>query len=212
MHPLDKGGKTPLNLEHGVFSVEPGRNLGPATLSAAAGQKWETLKSPPRDALSSGLAATTAPARTSRTILEGLSGARLVSLSRDSSIVYDPLEHRFVNTNAAPSSPREAEALSGKNAAGGLRNDHLVEAPRNNPPAGTTARVPVAPTSARAAAPPSRNIVPPPAPHTSSGGGGYRGGSESATTGGGSSRGSAAPSAPAPHASAPAGGGGGRPH
>jgi hypothetical protein len=214
MHPLDKEGKTPLNLEHGVFSAEPGRNVGPATLSGAAGQKWETLKSPPRDALSSGLAATTAPARTSRTILEGSGGARLVSLSHDSSIVYDAKEHRFVNTNAGPSSPREAEAISGKNATGGLRNDHIVEAPRNNAPAGTPARVPIAPTSARAATPPSRNITPPPAPHTSSGGGGYRGGSESAASGGGSSRGSAsaAPSAPA-HASTPsAGGGGGRPH
>jgi uncharacterized protein DUF6600/FecR-like protein len=213
MHPLDKGGKTPLNLEHGVFSAEPGRNLTSATLAAAAGQKWETLKSPPRDALSSGLAATTAPRRTSRTILEGNGGARIVSLGHDSSIVYDPKEHRFVNTNRAPSSPREAEASSGKNATGGLRNNPIVEAPRNNPPAGTTARVPVAPTSARAAAPPSRNTAPPPAPHTSSGGGGYRGGSESATSGGGSSRGSTAPSAPASHASTPsAGGGGGRPH
>jgi hypothetical protein len=210
MHPLDKGGKTPLNLEHGVFSAESGRNVMSATLSAAAGQKWETLKSPPRDALASGLVAATAPVRTSRTILEGSGGTR--SLSHDSSIVYDAKEHRFVNTNAAPSSPREAEAVSGKNAPGSLRNDRIVEAPRNNPPAGTTVRVPVAPTSARATAPPSRNIAPPPAPHTSSGGG-YRGGSESATMGGGSSRGSAAPSAPAPHASAPAsGGGGGRPH
>jgi FecR protein len=213
MHPLDKGGKTPLNLEHGVFSAEPGRNVTSATLSAAAGQKWETLKSAPRDALPSGLAATTAPARTSRTILEGSGGARIVSLSHDSSIVYDPKEHRFVNTNAAPSSSREAEAISGKNATGDIRNGHIVEAPRNNPPAGTTARVPVALTSARAAAPPSRSIAPPPAPHTSSGGGGYRGGSESVSMGGGSSRGSAAPSAPAPHASTPsAGGGGGRPH
>jgi hypothetical protein len=214
MHPLDKNGKTPLNLEHGVFSAEPARNVTSATLSAAAGQKWETLKSPPRDAFSSGLAATTAPARTSRTILEGSGGARIVSLSHDSSIVYDPKEHRFVNTNAAPTSPREAEAVSGKNSTGGLRNDPIVEAPRNNPPAGTTARVPVAPTSARATAPPARNLVPPPAaPHTSSGGGGYRGGGESASNGGGSTRGSAAASAPAPHASTPsAGGGGGRPH
>src|SRR5580704_7746492 len=209
MHPLDKNGKTPLNLEHGVFSAEPGRNATSATLSAAAGQKWETLKSPPRDALSSGLAATTAPARTSRTILEGSGGARFVSPSHDSSIVYDPKEHRFVNTNAAPTSPREAEAVSGKNSTGGLRNDPIVEAPRNNPPAGTTARVPVAPTSARATAPPARNLVPPAAPHTSSGGGGYRGGGESASNGGGSSRGSAAASAPAPHASTPSAGGGG---
>ena len=210
MHPLDKGGKTPLNLEHGVFSAEPARNVSSATLSAAAGQKWETLKSPARDALSSGLAATTAPTRTSRTILEGSGGARIVSLSHDSSIVYDPKEHRFVNNSAAPASPREAEAISGKSRTAGLRNDPIVEAPRNDPPAGTTARVPVAPASARAAAPPSRNLAPPPAPHSSSGGGGYRGGSESA--GGGSARGSAAPSAPAPHASTPAGGGGGRPH
>jgi hypothetical protein len=211
MHPLDKNGKTPLNLEHGVFTAESGRNVTSATLSAAAGQKWETLKSPPREALASGLAATTAPVRTSRTTLEGSGGTRVVSLSHDSSIVYDPKEHRFVNTNAAPPSSRETTAISGKNAPSVSRNEHLLEDSRNNlPPATTTARVAVAPTSTRASAPPSRSMAPPPAPHTSSGGG-YRGG-ESATTGGGSSRGSAAPSAPAPHASAPAGGGGGRPH
>jgi hypothetical protein len=212
MHPLDKNGKTPLNLEHGVFSAEPGRNATSLMLAQVGGQKLETVKSPPRDALSSGLAATTAPVRTSRTILEGSGGARVVSLSHDSSIVYDPREHRFVNTNAAPSSPREAEAISGKNTPNVNRNEHILEGSRNNPPASTTARVPVAPTSARAVAPPSRTIAPPPAPHTSSGGG-YRGGSESASVGGGSSRGSAAPSAPAPHVSTPSsGGGGGRPH
>jgi hypothetical protein len=213
MHPLDKNGKTPLNLEHGVFSAEPARNAMPATLSAAGGQKWETLKSPPRDALSGGLVATTAPVRTSRTILEGSGGTRIVSLSHDSSIAYDPREHRFVNTNAAPNPVRGGpEVLAEKNAPVVSRNDHIVEGSRNNPPAGTTARVPVVPTSGRASAPPSRNIAPPPAPHTSSGGG-YRGGSESASIGGGSSRGSSAPSAPAPHVSTPsAAGGGGRPH
>jgi hypothetical protein len=211
MHPLDKGGKTPLNLEHGVFSAESGRNVMAATLSAAAGQKWETLKSPPRDSLASGLAATTAPTRTSRTVLEGSGGTRAVSLSHDSSIVYDPREHRFVNTNAAPVSARSgSEVLKEKNVPGVSRNDHIVEGLRNNPSSGTTARVPVAPTSARAVAPPSRNIAPPPAPRSSSSGGG---GGSAYSGGGGSSRVASASSAPASHASAPAsGGGGGRPH
>jgi hypothetical protein len=211
MHPLDRNGKTPLNLEHGVFAAESGRNAMSPVLSQVGGQKLEIVKSPPREALSSGLAATTAPPRTSRTILEGSGGTRAVSLSHDSSIVYDPREHRFVNTTAASSSPREAQAISGRNAPGVNRNEHILEGSRNNPPAGATARVPVAPSSARAVAPPSRTIAPPPVPHTSSGG--YRGGSESASVGAGSSRGSAAPSAPAPHVSTPStGGGGGRPH
>jgi hypothetical protein len=214
MHPLDKNGKTPLNLEHGVFSSEPARNTVAPVVSAAGGQKWETVKSPQRDALPSSLVATTAPVRTSRTILEGSGGTRIVSVSHDSSIVYDPREHRFVNANAAAPSAAAGE-IAGKSTPGGLGNDHFVEGPRNNPPSRASTHVPVTPTSARAAAPPSRNITPPPAPHTSSGGGGYRGGggTESASGGGGSSRGSSAPSAPAPHVSAPSsGGGGGRPH
>jgi hypothetical protein len=212
LHPFDKAGKTPLNLEHGVFSAEPARNQTSSVLSAVGGQKWETLKSPPRDVLASGLVATTAPVRTSRTILEGGGGTRIVSLSHDSSIVYDAREHRFVNANAAPVSARGGpEGLAEKNVPGVVRNDHIVEGPRNNLPAGTTSRVPVAPTSLRAAAPPSRNIAPPPAPRAS--GGSYRGGAE--YSGGGSSRAASAPSAPASHASAPAsagGGGGGKPH
>jgi hypothetical protein len=215
VHPLDKNGKTPLNLEHGVFSTEPARNLTAPVLSTAGGQKWEAVKSPTQEALTGGLVATAtaAPARTSRTILEGSSGTRIVSLSHDSSIVYDPREHRFVNANTAPSSIAAGpEAIAEKNAPGGIRNDHILEGPSNNPPSGTLTRVPVTPTLARSTAPPSRTMTsPPPAPRSSSGGGGYRGATESA--GGGSSRGSSASSAPAPHVSAPSSsGGGGRPH
>jgi hypothetical protein len=215
MHPLDKAGKTSLNLEHGVFPVNSTRGGAESVLSAAGGQKWETVKSPPRGALSSGLVATTPPTRVSRTILEGSGGTHVVSLSHDSSIVYDPHEHRFVNANAAPPSVAGSakEAMAEKKASGVSRNDHLVEVPRNGTPPVTTARVTAPPTSTRSTAPPSRNIAPPPAPHTSSGGGGYRGGGTEYAGGGGYSRGSSAPSAPAaaPHASAPAGGGG-RPH
>ena len=211
MHPLDKEGKTPLNLEHGVFSTEPARNTREPAQFAAGGQKWETLKSPPREAFSSGLVATTPPVRTSRTLIEGSSGTRIVSLSHDSSIVYDPREHRFVNTNAAPSSARDAAAIAEKNGPGMSRSEHIAEGARTNPPMGTTTRVASAPTSARVTAPPSRSIPAPPAPRSSSGGGGR---TESA--GGGSrSSSSSASSASASHASAPAssgGGGGGRPH
>lgn len=212
MHPLDKGGKTPLNIEHGVFAAESTRNGALPALSATGGQKWETLKSAPREALSSGLPPTTTPARTSRTIVEGSSGTRIVSLNRDSSIAYDAREHRFVNANAAPPAIRDAAVVSGKNVPGELRNEHIVAGPRGgNPPTGATTRVPSVATSARVTAPPSRSIPAPPAPRTS--GGGYSGGGSMSAGGGGSSRGSSAPSAAAPHASAPSsGGGGGRPH
>jgi hypothetical protein len=212
MHPLDKGGKTPLNFEHGVFSPEPARNGAVPVLSAGGGQKWETLKSPPRDAMKSGLVASTAPERTSRTILEGSSGTRAVSLSRDSSIVYDPREHRFVNTNVAPPAAREGAGVTAEKIAPGVgRNDHIVADPRNNPTSGVPTRVPVVSAPPRAAAPPPRSIAPPPAPRSSGGSGGG-----SQYSGGSASRGSSAPSAPSAssHASAPSssGGGGGRPH
>lgn len=206
MHPLDKAGKTPLNLEHGVFSTEPARNAVEPALSAAGGQKWETVKSPPHDALNGGLLSTSAPARTSRTLIEGTSGTRIVSLSHDSSIMYDPREHRFVNSNAAPATARE-EALAEKNGPEGSRNDHLTQ----NPPTGTATRSPATQTSARSTAPPSRSMVPPPTPRSSSG----AGVGSAYSSGGASSHASSASSASASHASAPSssgGGGGGRPH
>src|SRR5208282_525392 len=206
MHPLDKDGKTPLNLEHGVFSTEPARNAMEPAVSAAGGQKWETVKSPPHEALNSGLVATTTPARTSRTVIEGSSGTRIVSLGHDSSIVYDAHEHRFVNSNAAPASVRDAEVMAEKNAPGVIRNDHVTG---NNPPSGTVMRAANSPAPSRSTAPPSRSMAPPPAPRGSG-----RSGGDAYSGGGASSHASSASSASASHASASSSssGGGGRAH
>ncbi|MGB7282119.1 MAG: FecR family protein [Candidatus Acidiferrum sp.] len=202
MNPLDKPGKAPLNLAHGVYSPETGNGGTQQSLSAAAGQRWETVKSLPREAMSGAFVASTAPVRVSRTILAS-NGTRIASLNRDSSIAYDPLSHRFVNASNLPSRD-SAEALAEKNASATNRNGRIFEARRDGQPRGTNTRIPSASASARA-------LVPPPSSRSSSGGGGYRGGGD--FSGGGEfSRGSSAPSAPAPHVSAPSGGGGGRPH
>jgi hypothetical protein len=213
MNPLDKPGRTPLNFEHGVFSVDPTRSGAQPVLSASAGQKWETLKSPARELMSSALAATTAPQRTSRTLLEGNGGTRVVSLSRDSSIVYDPVEHRFVNTNAATSGEKRAADLEGRDAPGGSKDEHVPSGERNGRPASATSRVPAANASARASTPPARNMVPPPSPRASGGGGGYReSGFGSSGRGGMSSRGGSVSSGASASHPASSGGGGGRPH
>lgn len=203
MNPLDKAGKSPLNLKYGVFSLDPVKSMTQRLLSAANGQKWETVKSLPREAMSGALISTTAPARVSRTIFSITTGARIASLNRDSSIGYDPLSHRFVNASKLPSRDG-AETLAEKNAPGAMRDGRVMAEPRNSSARETSARIPAASASARA-------MVPPPAPRSSFGGGGYRGGGADYSGGGGFSRGYSAPSVSAPHVSAPSGGGG-RPH
>jgi hypothetical protein len=199
MHPLDKDGKTPLNLEHGIFSTDPRQASRGPIPSASSGQKWETVKSPAREALSTGLVATTPPTRTSRTLAEGTAGTRLVALNRDSSIVYDPQQHRFTKANSV-AARNGSQPTTEKNPSVAARNGTSV----------TTARVTVAPTSARAGAAPPRNIPTPPAPRSGGGysGGGFSGGSSGTSGSSAASSASHAPSAPAP----PSGGGGGRPH
>ena len=203
MHPLDQKGKTPLNLERGVFSNVGTKGVSAEILPVEHGQKWETLKSPPRDSLGGSLAATPPPTRVSRTVSEGKSEIRGVSLGKDSSIAYDPREHRFVNTNssAAPSSAPSNE----------MRVEH-----GRTPAATSTAtvvappRTPATPPATRSA--PARTSVPPPAPRYS---GGERGGSSgrggswsgsSSSSASGSGRSSPPSSAPSPHPSS------GRPH
>jgi len=206
MHPLDAKGKTPLNLERGVFSVAGSKGLSEQVIAGAPGQKWEILKSAPKDAFSNSLASTASPVRVSRTVLQSRAGTRVVSTNRDSSIVYDPKEHRFVNANSGSSSATLSERES-------IAASERTAAAANTSARNATAGAPAA-AARNSTTPPARNTVPPPAPHYY---GGERGsanssGSHSAWSGsrssGTSSTGSSghSTSAPAAHAS------GGRPH
>ena len=205
MHPRDQKGKTPLNLERGVFSNVGTKGVSAQVVPVERGQKWQTLKSPPREALNGSLVATGPPTRVSKTVVEANSGTRGVTLGKDSSIAYDPREHRFVNTNssAASSSAKSSEIRVENGRTAGTAS---------TPTAVTPPRAPVTPPATRSAtsSPPSRNSAPPPAPRYSGGGergssSGSRGGSTwtgSASSSGSSAGRSSSPSpSPAPSAS-----------
>ncbi len=212
MHPLDAKGKTPANLGRGVFSIEGTRGAGAQLIPVERGQKWEALKSPPRAAFGASPVAAGPPARVSRAVVEGKSGIRAVSPGKDSSIAYDPHEHRFVNTNSAAASSsvneKKVQAQNGRTGAGAI----------STPLPGTAPRSPAAPPASRSASfSPPRNSVPPPAPRYSGGsssaggrGSGWSGGSSSSSgaSSGRSSSSSTSSSSPAP-ASHPSSG---RPH
>lgn len=209
MHPLDAKGKAPLNLEHGIVSTTASSDLsGRRVIAFSPGEKWETLKSAPKEAFNSALAPAGPPVRVSRTVLESSGGTRVISTSKDSSMAYDAKEHRLVNSNnpSAGSSERVARGASERVPAAGT------------PSRDGNTRVASAPP-ARNVAPP-RNSVPPPVPRYSGGerssvGGGSAGGwggsrssGGTASAGGGSMHSAPAPApAPASHASS-----GGRPH
>jgi FecR protein len=229
IHPLDEKGKTPLNLEHGVFSPVLAKGMSERISGGEFGQKWETLKSAPREALTSNLVATTPPARVSRTIVEGNSGARVISLSKDSSIAYDPRGHRFVNTNAPATSSSSVSSVNAREShsengqTGVVAGAHAGNASGRtvipNPATASSSRSPSVPSVARTAtpAPPARSMTPPPAPRSS---GGERGGSSgssgrgsswggSSSSSGGSSSGRSSSGSSSGSSSHPSGG---RPH
>ena len=206
MHPLDQSGKIPLNLEHGVFPTSPARTGGASVATMESSGKWQPVKSAPRDAFSNSLAASTTPTRVSRTVIQSSSGSRVVSLSKDSAIVYDPHQHAFVNANSAPKESASAKSETRTGNAG--------------MPERATPAVPGAIASARTAEPPrashgpasppsARSFAPPAAPHSS---GGSYGGSSASVGGGGShfsgGGGGHASAGSGGHASASAGGGG----
>ncbi len=211
LHPLDEKGKTPLNLECGVFSNAGTKGASAQVIPVEPGQKWQALKSPPREGLSGSLVATGPPARAPRTVIEGKSGTRGISSDNHSTIAYEPHERRFVNTNSsAGSSSVSASELRVENG--------RTAAATSTPSAVMPPRTSVAPPATRSAssAPPARSIAPPPAPR-------YSGGASGGSIGRGSSWGGSAPSggnsagrsSPAPSSSASSphpSSGGGRPH
>ena len=224
MHPGDKPGKTSKNLNQGIFPVQNSQ-IAHSTLAAGT-EKWSVLKSGPTGVISSSLASSAPPTQVSRTIVAGASGNRVVTLGRDSSISYDPREHRYVNSGNPSSSSMtktnevrtEATRTTGSQPANNVGNAAIVQGPtsaripaRPGPPGAP--RVPQAPGagSARAGAPPRAPAVPAPAR-----GGGFSSGSRGgfstggSSLGGGSRGGGGSAGSSAGHPSS--GGGGAHPH
>lgn len=198
IHPLDSHGKPPVNLGHGVYPVNGGA-VGTG-LVATNGQKWSTEKSPSRNSLTAvTFASTAAPTRVSRTILSSNTGSRPVTVSRDSSIVYDGSQHRFISSNTSPRTNTEEAAQKGKSGEdkgkSAITQSQMRSA--NLPPAAAHG----------AAAPPRSNIAPPHPPSgsigTSHSGGSGGGASWGGSHGSGSSASSG--SAGATHSSASTG-------
>jgi len=147
LNPMDKNGKTPLNLTHGVYQLN-GNAISATPMAPAAGEKWSIERNPPKGMpVGTTFARTTQPVRVSRTILSSNTGSRAVTLSRDSSIVYDGSQHRFVNSNAAATKAEEtAKANNGAstknaernakvpNAAAAERSAPVMNRPHINPP------------------------------------------------------------------------------
>ncbi|HWZ99939.1 MAG TPA: FecR family protein [Candidatus Dormibacteraeota bacterium] len=201
-HPLDTRGKTPINLQQGVFPVSQRGVLDPVQVSTL--ENWKNLhKGPARDSLPTESTSAAAPSRVTRMMTAGGSATGVVAAGRESSgIAFDPAEHRFVNNSVARSTEREAVERSNGAVVGGKQIEPGNNAARNSDmrrgtetPGGRSASA----TSARGSMPPSARSSTPPTPppasssarggSTASGGGGSRwGGSSGSSSSGGSSR------------------------
>ncbi len=208
LHPLDKSGKTPLNLGKGVYPVQ-GREIG-QPLALASTEKWTVMKQAPKEILTRSVVASAAPPRVSRTMYAANTTGRAATPVFGSSITYDPQEHRFVNANNPPNNANGAIASNeGKTPTATMGKD-LPPTARVIQPSNT----PSTPAVPRASLPPRPAMTPPPA--HSSGGGSSRSTSGSsgmgASGGSRSSGGSSGSSSSSPsHASGGGGSGGGHP-
>lgn len=165
VHPLDVRGKTPINLAKGVFPVNGGAIS--QRVPASAGE-WKVVKSAPRNTLSTTLVAAAPPMRVSRVAANNELAPHVVAVDHNSSITYDPREHRFVNSNTAPAAPSTA-AVAGT-AALPMRVTG-AQAPQPQ-------RAAAPPPTARSAAAYSPHaMTPPPAPRSAEGGRGASSGS-----------------------------------
>jgi hypothetical protein len=206
LHPLDKNGKTPLNLGKGVYPVQ-GREIG-QPLAITSTEKWSVVKQAPRETFTGGPVASSTPPRVPRTMYAGNTTGRAAMPVVGSSITYDPQEHRFVNANNPPNSAKGATASNeGKTPTATMGKDLPPTARALQP-----ANAPSTPAVPRASLPAHPAMTPPPA-HTSGGGssrptsGSFGGGAGGGSRSSGGSSGSSAPSS-----SHPSGGGGGGAH
>ncbi len=206
LHPLDKSGKTPVNIGQGVFPIQ-GHEIAKSVMSQGA-EAWSVVKQAPRETFTSNSMVSAAPPRVSRTMFASNGTGRGAS-AVGSTIAYDPQEHRFVNANNLPRTALIPEGMKTPTGPAGK------EAPTNATPA-RPANAPSAATATRGTTPPRPAITPAPARSSeSSGSSRASGGSSGASWGG--SRGSSSPaSSPSPsgssHPSGGGGGGGAHPH
>lgn len=209
MHPGDKSGKTPLNLNQGVYPLQSGTIGKP--VSVVSGEKWSVLKNSQGLGLTSTVAVATPPSHVIRTLSTNSFGAREAAFGPGSSIVYDANEHRFVNSSQAKvnEAPGAVPSNQMRTAAKETGSSAVIGSPKNTPviPASTT-RNSNPSSNMRASVPPR----PPAAPAratvggTSSSSSSSWGGTSSSSVG--SSRSSSSSSSSSSHPSS----GGGRPH
>jgi hypothetical protein len=207
---LDKNGKTPLNVAQGIYPVQGNRIASPVAI--ANGEKVSVLKHLPADALVAGnVAKTGAPVAVSRTLPASTFTTRQGGVMRQSSIMYDPAEHRFVNSGQAVAAtnnvtqPHSNVAKVNEATAGG---GHA-----NLPAARPAASFPTAAHNSVPAARPSMTPAPARVGGASSGGSSSGGGSGwGGGRGSGSSVSSPMPASSAGSSHPSSSGGGGRPH
>lgn len=194
-HPLDTHGKTPTNLREGIFPVSQRGVLD--RVQVADGERWKNFKNSSRDSLPVEVSTAAPPARMIRTIGGGGSaaGVAVTPSGRESGIVFDPAQRRFINSGSPSSTERvgaetptsaatsDRQAASASRPTGAKTSD--LRRGSEIPGAGGTA-----PANSRNSLPPSaRNSVAPPIPRQSSSGErtGGAGGSGGNSRGGGSS-------------------------
>jgi hypothetical protein len=169
VHPLDVRGKAPINLARGVFPVNGGVISRP--LPVNSGEEWKVVKIAPRDVLfNSALVTGAPPMRVSRTVATNELAPHVIAIDHNSSIAYDPREHRFVNNEASTSSP--TKVADGRTAAPTMSVTGAAASQRNTsapPPASARSTVVYSPHT-MTPPPPSRAAESARAASSSSGG------------------------------------------
>ncbi|MBS1839663.1 MAG: FecR domain-containing protein [Acidobacteria bacterium] len=195
-HPLDERGKSPINLQQGVFPISQRGVLDPVQASAA--ENWKNLhKGPARGSLPTETANTSAPSRVVRMMSAGGSATGVTARNQETGITFDPAEHRFVNNSVVRSTEREAMDRSNGGVVGGKPIEPGNTAAKNSDMRRGTEMPGGQSAAARGPMPPSaRTSVATPPPANSAGrggnaasGGGSRWGGNSSNSSGGSSRG-----------------------